>query len=59
MLTLQKDAARLQQQLQAATEASQTAASHVAEQLKQLDVDRQRLEEELSAFTPLVSPHVL
>ncbi|KPC50017.1 Exonuclease SbcC [Pseudomonas amygdali pv. morsprunorum] len=59
LLTLQKDAARLQQQLQAATEASQTAASHVAEQLKQLDVDRQRLDEELSAFTPLVSPHVL
>lgn len=59
LLTLQKDAARLQQQLQAATDASQTAARHVAEQLKQLDADQQRLEEELTAFTPLVSPQVL
>ncbi|MCF5714869.1 AAA family ATPase [Pseudomonas tremae] len=59
LLTLQKDAARLQQQLQTAAEASQTAAHHVAEQLKQLDVDQQRLEEELTAFTPLVSPQVL
>lgn len=59
LLTLQKDAARLQQQLQVATEASQTAAGHVAEQLKQLEADGQRLEEELTAFTPLVSPQVL
>ncbi|EGH47357.1 exonuclease SbcC, partial [Pseudomonas syringae pv. pisi str. 1704B] len=59
LLALQKDAARLQQQLQAATEASQTAAGHVAEQLKQLEADGQRLEEELTAFTPLVSPRVL
>ncbi|WP_259638841.1 AAA family ATPase, partial [Pseudomonas syringae] len=59
LLALQKDAARLQQQLQAATEASQTAAGHVAEQLKQLEADGQRLEEELMAFTPLVSPQVL
>ncbi|MBP1123007.1 MULTISPECIES: AAA family ATPase [Pseudomonas] len=59
LLALQKDAARLQQQLQAATEASQTAAGHVAEQLKQLEADGQRLEEELTAFTPLVSPQVL
>ncbi|KAA8692975.1 Exonuclease SbcC [Pseudomonas caricapapayae] len=59
LLTLQKDAARLQQQLQAASEASQTAAGHVTEQLKQLKADEQRLEEELTAFTPLVSPQVL
>ncbi|MCF5586062.1 chromosome segregation protein SMC, partial [Pseudomonas syringae] len=59
LLTLQKDAARLQQQLQTATDASQAAAGHVAEQLKQLDADQQRLEEELTAFTPLVSPQVL
>ncbi|MCI3946550.1 AAA family ATPase [Pseudomonas syringae] len=59
LLTLQKDAGRLQQQVQIAVEASQTAAHHVAEQLKQLDADQQRLEEELTAFTPLVSPQVL
>ncbi|KPB75701.1 AAA family ATPase [Pseudomonas cannabina] len=59
LLTLQKDAARLQQQLQTATETSQTATRHVADQLKQLEADQQRLEEELAAFKPLVSPQVL
>ncbi|SDX23627.1 exonuclease SbcC [Pseudomonas syringae] len=59
LLTLQKDAARLQQQLQTATETSHTATRHVADQLKQLEADQQRLEEELAAFTSLVSPQVL
>ncbi|MBX8515986.1 AAA family ATPase [Pseudomonas cichorii] len=59
LLTLQKDAARLQQQVQAAHEASQTAARHVTDQIKQLEADRERLEEELTALATLVSPELL
>ena len=59
LLRLQKDAARLQQQVQAAQQASQTAALQLADQLKQLTADRERVDEELAAFTPLVSPQVL
>ncbi|RMQ45155.1 Exonuclease SbcC [Pseudomonas cichorii] len=59
LLKLQKDAAHLQQQVQAAHEASQTAARHVTDQLKQLDTDRERLEEELTALSTLVSPQLL
>ncbi|WP_397452173.1 AAA family ATPase [Pseudomonas sp. NA-150] len=54
LLTLQKDAGRLQQQLHAAQEASQRAAQHVVDQQRQLAVDRERLEEELAAFAPLL-----
>ncbi|MFJ4145696.1 AAA family ATPase [Pseudomonas sp. NPDC089734] len=59
LLKLQKDAAHLQQQLQVAHEASQTAARHVTDQLKQLEADRERLEEELTALSTLVSPQLL
>jgi len=59
LLTLQKDAGRLQQQVQAAQENSQTAARHASEQLQQLGADQQRLDEELAAFEPMVSPQVL
>ncbi|GFM88831.1 nuclease SbcCD subunit C [Pseudomonas cichorii] len=59
LLKLQKDAARLQQQVQAAHEASQTAARHVTDQIKQLEADRERLEEELTALATLVSPQLL
>lgn len=55
LLTLQKDATRLQQQVQAAQEASQNAAVQVADQLRQLAADRERLDEELAAFAALVS----
>ncbi|RRV05553.1 chromosome segregation protein SMC [Pseudomonas sp. v388] len=59
LLRLQKDAARLQQQVQTAQQASQTATLHVADQLKQLAADRARVDEELAAFAPLVTLEVL
>ena len=59
LLRLQKDAARLQQQVQAAAQASQTAATQLADQLKQIASDRARVDEELAAFAPLVAPRVL
>lgn len=59
LLRLQKDAARLQQQVQIAAQASQTAAAQVTEQLKQIAGDRERIDEELAAFAPLVSPGTL
>jgi exonuclease SbcC len=59
LLTLQKDAARLQQQLQAAQETSQSAAVQVADQLRQMAVDRERLDEELTGLASLVSPKML
>ncbi|WP_085598335.1 MULTISPECIES: AAA family ATPase [unclassified Pseudomonas] len=51
LLTLQKDAARLQGQLQAAVDASQRAAQQLEKQREQLDADRQRLDEELGGFS--------
>ena len=59
LLKLQQDAGRLQQQLQSATEASQTVTQHVAEQRRQLASDHERLEEELAAFTPLLPADIL
>ena len=59
LLTLQKDAARLQQQLQTATEASQTASQQLTDQQRQLAGDRERLEDELSAFSALLSADTL
>ncbi len=59
LLTLQKDAARLQNQLQAAIDASQQAAQHLDQQQQQLNADRQRLEEELSYFASLLPAEVL
>ncbi len=54
LLTLQQDAARLQQQLQAADQASQQAAQQLAIQQRELSNDNQRLEEELAAFSALL-----
>lgn len=59
LLRLQKDAARLQQQVQIAVQASQTAAAQVTDQLKQIASDRERVDEELAAFAPLVPPGTL
>ncbi|CAI9008293.1 Nuclease SbcCD subunit C [Pseudomonas chlororaphis] len=59
LLKLQKDAARLQQQLQAAVEASQEATQQLTQQQQQLGADRQRLEEELSAFATLLPADTL
>lgn len=54
LLTLQTDAAHLQQQLQAAEQASQQAAQQLTIQQRELGNDRQRLEEELAAFNTLL-----
>ncbi|SEK74850.1 exonuclease SbcC [Pseudomonas sp. NFIX51] len=59
LLKLQKDAGRLQQQLQAAIEASHEATHHLTQQQQQLGADRQRLEEELSAFATLLPADTL
>ncbi|WP_426141732.1 AAA family ATPase [Pseudomonas sp. DWP3-1-2] len=55
LLALQKDAARLQQQLLSANEASQTTTQQLADQQRALNTDQTRLEEELTAFAPLLS----
>ncbi|KWU52675.1 AAA family ATPase [Pseudomonas palleroniana] len=54
LLNLQQNAGRLQQQLQAAQEASQQARQLLADQQRELSNDRDRLEEELSAFANLL-----
>ncbi|RWU17957.1 chromosome segregation protein SMC [Pseudomonas alkylphenolica] len=59
LLTLQKDAARLQQQLQAAIEASQQASQHLSQQQQALDNDEQRLEQELASFATVLPADVL
>ncbi|MFJ2362597.1 AAA family ATPase [Pseudomonas sp. NPDC087697] len=59
LLTLQQDAARLQQQLQAADQASQQATQQVAIQQCELSNDRLRLEEELAAFSSLLPATIL
>jgi exonuclease SbcC len=59
LLTLQKEAARLQQQLPVATDASQVATQQLADQHRQLASDQARLEEELSAFAPLLPAETL
>ncbi|ULT73480.1 AAA family ATPase [Pseudomonas sp. BC42] len=59
LLTLQKDATRLQQQLQQAQDASQQAAQHLHKQQEQLAADQQRLEEELASFNNLLPAEVL
>lgn len=58
LLTLQKDATRLQQQLQHAQDASQQAAQHLHKQQEQLAADQQRLEEELASFNHLLPAEV-
>ncbi|PSS59255.1 AAA family ATPase [Pseudomonas sp. BBP2017] len=59
LLTLQKDAARLQQQLQAASEASQQANQHLQRQQQALGADQERLEQELASFATLLPADTL
>jgi exonuclease SbcC len=59
LLTLQQDAARLQHQLRSAETASQQAAQHLSTQQRELSSDRQRLDEELTAFSTLLPNETL
>ncbi|MET1068895.1 MAG: AAA family ATPase [Pseudomonas prosekii] len=59
LLTLQQDAARLAQQLRNAETASQQAAQHLSNQQQALGNDRQRLDEELTAFSTLLPADTL
>ena len=59
LLTLQQDAARLQQQLRNAETASQQATQHLANQQRELSNDRRRLDEELNAFSTLLPADTL
>ncbi|URM26592.1 AAA family ATPase [Pseudomonas frederiksbergensis] len=59
LLTLQQDAARLAQQLRSAEAASQQATQHLLNQQRELSSDRQRLDEELKAFSPLLPADTL
>jgi exonuclease SbcC len=54
LLNLQHNAGRLQQQLQAAQDASQQARQLLVDQQRELSNDRDRLEEELSAFASVL-----
>lgn len=54
LLTLQQDAARLQQQLRNLETASQQATQQLLNQQRELNSDRQRLDEELHAFSSLL-----
>ena len=59
LLTLQQDAARLAQQLRSAETASQQATQHLSNQQRELSTDRQRLDEELTAFSTLLPAETL
>ena len=59
LLTLQKEAAHLQQQVQRCTEASQLAAQQLAQQQLHLDADSQRLEDELTEFASVLPADTL
>lgn len=59
LLTLQQDAARLQQQLQVAIEASQQATLHVSQQQQALSDDEERLEQALASFAGLLPADIL
>lgn len=59
LLTLQQDAARLAQELRSAEAASQQATQHLLNQQRELSSDRQRLDEELKAFSPLLPADTL
>lgn len=59
LLTLQQDAARLTQQLRQAETAHQQAAQHLSNQQRELGSDRQRLDEELTAFATLLPADTL
>ncbi|MBK5511802.1 SbcC/MukB-like Walker B domain-containing protein [Pseudomonas sp. TH15] len=59
LLTLQQDAARLAQQLRQAETAHQQATQHLSTQQQALSSDRQRLDEELTAFSTLLPADTL
>jgi DNA repair protein SbcC/Rad50 len=59
LLTLQQDAARLQQQLRSAEAASQQATQHLTHQQHELSRDRQHLDQELTAFSTLLPADTL
>jgi len=59
LLNLQQNAGRLQQQLQAAQDASQQARQLLIDQQRELASDRERLEEELNAFASLLPAETL
>ncbi|MCM2380235.1 AAA family ATPase [Pseudomonas marginalis] len=59
LLNLQQNAGRLQQQVQAAQEASQQARQLLVDQQRELANDRERLEQELNAFTSLLPADTL
>ncbi|WP_288098244.1 AAA family ATPase [Pseudomonas sp.] len=59
LLTLQQDAARLTQQLRNTETAHQQAAQHLSNQQRELSSDRQRLDEELTAFASLLPADTL
>ncbi|MBC3300901.1 AAA family ATPase [Pseudomonas sp. SWRI18] len=59
LLNLQQNAGRLQQQLQAAQEASQQARQLLADQQRELASDRERLDQELNAFASLLPAETL
>lgn len=59
LLTLQQDAARLAQQLRSAEAANQQATQHLINQQRELNGDRQRLDEELTAFSTLLPAETL
>lgn len=54
LLRLQQEAAKLQQQLRDATQASETSSRQLAEQRAQLSTDQRRLQEERQAFAALL-----
>ncbi|WP_353632502.1 AAA family ATPase [Pseudomonas canadensis] len=59
LLNLQQNAGRLQQQLHAAQEASQQARQLLVDQQRELTSDRERLDQELSAFASLLPAEIL
>ncbi|NWC89226.1 chromosome segregation protein SMC [Pseudomonas reactans] len=59
LLNLQQNAGRLQQQLQAAQEASQQTRQLLVDQQRELTSDRERLDQELSAFANLLPAETL
>ena len=59
LLNLQQNAGRMQQQLQAAQDASQQARQQLIDQQRELANDRERLDEELSAFANLLPAETL
>lgn len=59
LLTLQKDATRVQQQVQADVEASQQATQHLSQQQHALQADEERLEQALAGFASLLPGDVL